>query len=91
VRALAILAAVILAMGLLSGELSVTAAPEAAAECRGLLDRTLADMSALPPLKEELATGLMWMRLDALEALEAGDVETCLKQARRAAALLEVD
>ena len=61
-----------------------------AAECRRLLDRTLAAMHARPALKEEFATGLMWLRLDALKALEAGDPEGCLERARRAADLLKV-
>jgi hypothetical protein len=61
-----------------------------AAECRRLLDGTLAAMHARPALKEEFATGLMWLRLDALNALEAGDLEGCLERARRAADLLKV-
>ena len=47
-------------------------------------------MQARPTLKEEFATGLMWLRLDALKALEAGDPEGCLERARRAADLLKV-
>ena len=61
-----------------------------AAECRRLLDSTLAAMQARPALKEEFATGLMWLRLDALNALEAGDPEGCLERAQRAADLLRV-
>ena len=68
-----------------------TEADQAAQACREMLDRTLVAMNAGPPLKEELATGLMWLRLDATKALEAGDAETCLGLARRAAALLQVD
>ena len=64
---------------------------EEAEVCRALLDRTRAAMEARPPLKEELATGLMWIRMDAEEALAAGDAETCLREARRAAALLQVE
>jgi len=62
-----------------------------AESCRALLDRARAAMEARPPLKEELATGLMWIRMDAEEALVAGDAETCLREARRAAALLQVE
>jgi hypothetical protein len=62
-----------------------------AAACRQLLHRTLTTMEARPALKEEFATGLMWLRLDALEALEAGDPEGCLERALRVAALLGVD
>jgi hypothetical protein len=84
----------------LTGALAIAAFPhraaiateaDQAAECRRLLDRTLAAMDARPALKEEFATGLMWLRLDALEALEAGDPESCLERVRRAAALLKVD
>ena len=50
--------------------------------CAARLVRTLAEMEARPLLKEELATGLMWIRLDAQTALEAGDAETCLQQVR---------
>lgn len=73
------------------GAVLATEADQAAQACRKMLERTLVAMNARPPLKEELATGLMWLRLDATKALEAGDVETCLGLARRAAALLQVD
>lgn len=66
-------------------------AEPAQAECPRLLDRTLAAMEARPLLKEEFATGLMWLRLDARKALQAGDAATCLELARRAAALVKVD
>lgn len=59
--------------------------------CRALLARTRAAMEARPPLKEELATGLMWIRMDADRALAADDAATCLREARRAAALLQVE
>jgi hypothetical protein len=48
--------------------------------CAAGLDRTLAVMEARPLMKEEEATGLMWLRLDAQVALERGDVETCLEK-----------
>ena len=64
---------------------------ETAADCPLLLDRTRAAMEAGPVLKEELATGVMWLRLEAEEALAAGDAATCLELARRAAALVGAD
>jgi hypothetical protein len=81
------LSAALLAAAVLLGDRKPAEAGDAAA-CRTLLDRTLAAMDARPSLKEEFATGLMWMRLDALKALEAGDTAGCLAEARRAAALL---
>ena len=90
-RGLAVPTAFVLAMGPLPGAPSVVEGQEPAAECRNLLDRTLAEMNARLTLKEEFATGVMWLRLDALKALQAGDVETCLERARRVAALLKVD
>ena len=53
---------------------------EPAVERRKLLDRTLAEMDARPTLKEELMTGVMWLRQDAPKALQAGDMGTCLEQ-----------
>ena len=90
-RGLAVPTAFVLAVGLLPVDPSVVEGLEPAVECRNLLDRTLAEMKARPTLKEEFATGVMWVRLDALKALQAGDVETCLERARRVAALVKVD
>jgi hypothetical protein len=64
---------------------------DTAAACRELLDRTLTVMETRAALKEEFATGLMWLRLDALKALEAGDLQGCLERALRVAALLGAD
>jgi hypothetical protein len=61
-----------------------------AAQCDALLDETLVAMEARAPMKDELATALMWIRLDAQEALEAGDAGACLGLARRAATLLQI-
>jgi hypothetical protein len=61
--------------------------PDAVACAEGLA-RTLAVMEALPLMKEEMATGLMWLRLDAQVALERGDVETCLAKLASVEAVL---
>lgn len=45
--------------------------------CAARLDASLAEMESRPLLKEEHATGLMWLRLDAEKALAKGDAETC--------------
>ena len=60
------------------------AAPDAddAAACEARLARTLAEMESRPLLKEELATGLMWLRLDAQTALANGDAAACLEGVR---------
>lgn len=84
--------AALIGAALVAGGAAALADDAANAEaCEALLDRTRAAMEARPPLKEELATGLMWIRMDAEEALAAGDAETCLREARRAAALLQVE
>ena len=46
--------------------------------CMDRLERTLASMHSRPLLKEEHATALMWLRMDAAEAAAAGDEEGCL-------------
>lgn len=48
-------------------------------ECEDRLVRTLEVLEQTSPLKGELATGIMWLRLDAEEALAEGDAATCLK------------
>lgn len=53
-------------------------ATDDAAACEERLARTLTEMESRPLLKEELATGLMWLRLDAQTALASGDADTCL-------------
>lgn len=50
------------------------------AACAEGLARTLEVMEAKPLMKEEEATGLMWLRLDASVALDHGDVATCLEK-----------
>lgn len=47
--------------------------------CTARLERTLAEMQSRPLLKEEHATALMWLRMDAEEALENQDELTCLR------------
>lgn len=54
------------------------AAGELAAGCDMRLAQTLVAMEARPLMKEEHATALMWLRLDAEEAAAAGDEATCL-------------
>ena len=51
--------------------------PADAEACRNRLAASLEIMERQPLLKEEVATGLMWTRLDAEGALDAGDVQTC--------------
>lgn len=46
-------------------------------DCAARLARTLAILEERSPLKEEHATGIMWLRLDAELALKAGDIDTC--------------
>lgn len=68
--------------------LAAAGAPAPMADCAERLDRTLAQMQARPLLKEELATGLMWMRVDARAALERGDAESCLREVETVERLL---
>ena len=59
---------------------------EAAADCSELLVETLQEMESRPVLKEEFATGLMWMRVEAQQAHSLGDESRCiglLSEARR--------
>lgn len=56
--------------------------------CAASLKRSLEVMEAAPLLKEEVATGLMWLRLDAETALEAGDAPGCLERARTVESIL---
>jgi hypothetical protein len=67
------------------------AGAEGAATCEERLARTLAEMEARPLLKEELATGLMWLRLDAQTALARGDVRLCLEGVRVVEEILGLD
>jgi hypothetical protein len=62
--------------------------PINAQNCRSRLDVTLAVMETIPVLKEELATGIMWMRLKAEQALDAGRVEECHVEISRVEGLL---
>ncbi len=68
----------------------VAAPADPAAECTDRLSRTLAVMDERAPLKGELATGIMWLRLDAEEALAAGDTATCLQNVEVVETLLGV-
>lgn len=51
---------------------------EVAETCRDLLAETLGIMRDRPVMKEELATGIMWMRRDAERAWAAGDEARCV-------------
>jgi hypothetical protein len=62
-----------------------------ATACEERLARTLAEMESRPLLKEELATGLMWLRLDAQTALANGDATTCLEGVRIVEEILGVE
>ena len=72
--------------------MALVAAPASAMEnveaCGARLDAMLATMEARSPLKEELATGLMWMQVEAEEALTSGNAEVCDFSLRRMEALL---
>ena len=70
-------AAVLLALALGATPLP---APAGDADCAARLAATLAVMEARAPLKDEVATALMWMRLDAEAALAAGDEAACRAQ-----------
>lgn len=58
------------------------------ATCRDLLAETLGIMERRPVLKEELATGLMWMREEAEQAGTAGDEARCIELLNRVKDLL---
>jgi hypothetical protein len=83
------LAALALAIGLSAS--GAAASETAPGECEARLARTLAEMEARPLLKEELATGLMWLRLDAETALAAGDVAACLEGVRTVEQILGLE
>jgi hypothetical protein len=65
--------------------LALVGSPVAAQDrnCAERLDAVAETLADGPLLKEELATGLMWMRLDAAEAESRGDEEACLALAER--------
>lgn len=62
--------------------LAVTAVDTEAAEagCADRLDRTLTHMQERPLLKEEHATALMWLRMDAENAVAPGDERLCVEK-----------
>jgi len=77
---------------LLAAPLAAAAEGDAALArvARGL-DRALAAMQARPLMKEELATGLMWLRLDAQRALDRGDAAACLDHLAAVETVLGLD
>jgi hypothetical protein len=64
---------------------------EPSARCANGLDRALVEMKARPLMKEEMATGLMWLRLDAQQALERGDAAACLEHLAAVEEVLGID
>lgn len=64
-------------------------AATAGERCDGALAQSHRLMTAEPVLKEELATGVMWMRLDAETLRAAGRNEDCADLAERALRLLQ--
>lgn len=68
------------ALTLMAAALPAVAAAGARADCGAGLDRALQVMESRAPMKDEVATALMWLRLDAAAAIEAGDVATCRKK-----------
>ena len=68
------------ALALVVAALPAVAAAGARTDCRASLDRALRVMERRAPMKDEVATALMWLRLDAAAAMEAGDVATCRKK-----------
>lgn len=69
----------------------LAALPAGAAElrCAELTERTSTVMEEVPLMKDELATAVMWLRLDAAEAEQAGDPGLCVERMRTALSLLE--
>jgi hypothetical protein len=57
--------------------------------CTELAARTMAVMETAPLMKDELATAVMWLRLDAARATDAGDAGLCVERMTKALALLE--
>jgi hypothetical protein len=57
--------------------------------CTELTARTMSVMESAPLMKDELATAVMWLRLDAARAADAGDAGLCVEHMTRALALLE--
>ena len=56
--------------------------------CSDLLAETLKEMEIRPVLKEEFATGLMWMRVEAQQAHSLGDETRCIDLVSEARKLL---
>lgn len=75
----------------LAAVVALAAPAQAEGDCAARLEATLQAMLDRPLLKEEHATGLMWLRMDAEEALAEGDVATCLDLVRQVEALLGID
>ena len=59
--------------------------------CAAGLDATLTVMEGAPLMKEEVATALMWLRLDAKRDLARGDAERCLARLAVVENILGVD
>lgn len=80
---------------LCAGAAGAAGGPETTASgvtgCAERLERTLVAMQDRPLLKEEHATALMWLRMDAAEAQAAGDDATCLAKVAVAEILLGIE
>mgnify|MGYP006447316563 CR=1 FL=1 len=53
------------------------AATDDSMTCSARLERTLETMENRSPMKDEVATSLMWHRMDAQEAQRSGDLKAC--------------
>lgn len=57
--------------------------------CAKLTAETMAMMNSAPLMSDELATAVMWLRLDAAEAAGADDAALCVDRLTTARTLLE--
>ena len=91
-KAFSVMAATIAATAQLVGAgATAGSSTDAADQCEARLARSLAVMQERPLLKEEHATALMWLRLDARDALNAGDASLCLRTMETVETLLQMD
>ncbi len=72
----------------LSAEISPILPAEA---CHARLEASLEEMESRPILKEEQATGLMWLRMDATRALSEGKPQVCHDLMDRVDLILNVE
>ena len=72
-----VLAGVLLGSGWLAAEESPAVSRAAPSPCAEGLAATLVVMEERSPMKDQVATALMWRRMDAWAALEKGEEEIC--------------